>query len=65
MAVALAVMAVPLALAGQRLDWLAMQQTPVLRALWLAAVVAAAAGAYFAALYALGFRPADFRRRAR
>lgn len=64
-AVALAVMAVPLALAGQRLDWLAMQQTPVLRALWLAAVVAAAAGAYFAALYALGFRPADFRRRAR
>lgn len=64
-AVALAVMAVPLALAAQRLDWLAMQQTPVLRALWLAAVVAAAAGAYFAALYALGFRPADFRRRAR
>jgi len=62
LAPALAAMAVPLVLADQRLDWLAMQATPGLRALWLAGVVAAAGAAYFAALLALGFRPADFRR---
>jgi putative peptidoglycan lipid II flippase len=39
-----------------RLDWLALQSTPWLRALWLAGAVAAAALVYFATLRALGLR---------
>lgn len=43
------------------LDWNAMQAMPWQRAAWLAAVIGAAAVAYFAALLALGFRTRDFR----
>ena len=46
-------------------DWIAMRATPLLRAGALAAIIAAAAVAYFAVLLALGFRPRDFKRRAK
>jgi putative peptidoglycan lipid II flippase len=41
-------------------DWQAGQEALVTRALILAAVIAAAGGIYFAALWLLGFRPRDF-----
>jgi putative peptidoglycan lipid II flippase len=41
-------------------DWQANQETLVIRALLLAAIIAAAGGIYFAALWLLGFRPRDF-----
>jgi len=59
---ALAGMAVVLAYAGSRLDWIALQAHPGQRVLWLATVMAAAAAVYFALLFATGFRPADFGR---
>jgi len=63
-AVALAVLAGVLWIAQRPLDWTAMHATPWQRAAWLAAVIAAGATAYFAALGLLGFRPRDFRHRA-
>lgn len=42
--------------ANMRLDWLALQATPWLRAFWLAGVVAVAALVYFTTLRALGLR---------
>ncbi|RJG15148.1 murein biosynthesis integral membrane protein MurJ [Massilia cavernae] len=48
--------------AGQ-LDWAAMRATPWLRAGALFAIVAASGAAYFAVLFALGFRLGDFKRR--
>ena len=59
---ALAAMSVPLLLAQQHLDWIALQSQPVLRAAWLAATVAGSAALYFALLLLCGFRPADFGR---
>ena len=47
-----------------RVDWLALQATPGLRALWLASAVAAAAAGYFAVLRALGLKWWSFMRRA-
>jgi putative peptidoglycan lipid II flippase len=41
-------------------DWQAGQEALVTRALILAAIIAAAGGIYFAALWLLGFRPRDF-----
>jgi putative peptidoglycan lipid II flippase len=61
---ALVVLAVVLWLAQRPLDWSALQATPWQRAGWLALVIGAGAGAYFAALAVLGFRPRDFRHRA-
>jgi len=48
-----------------RLDWAAMQATPWLRAGALFAIVSVSAVAYFAVLFALGFRLGDFKRRAK
>jgi putative peptidoglycan lipid II flippase len=45
-------------------DWAAMQATPWLRAGALLGIIALAAIAYFAVLFALGFRVGDFKRRA-
>jgi putative peptidoglycan lipid II flippase len=59
---ALAGMAVVLHYASTRLDWIALQAHAGHRVLWLAAVLLAAAVAYFALLLAAGFRPADFGR---
>jgi putative peptidoglycan lipid II flippase len=50
------VLAAGLWAANMRLDWLALQATPWLRALWLAGAVATAALVYFATLRALGLR---------
>ena len=46
-------------------DWAAMQAHPWLRGGALLAIISASAVLYFAVLFALGFRPGDFRRRAR
>ena len=51
--------------AQHQLDWAAMQAHPWLRAGALFAILAASAVSYFGVLFALGFRPADFKRRAR
>jgi putative peptidoglycan lipid II flippase len=48
---------------AQRLDWAAMQATPLLRAGALFGIVAAGGALYFAVLFALGFRLGDFKRR--
>jgi putative peptidoglycan lipid II flippase len=48
---------------ASRLDWAAMQATPLLRAGALLGIVAAGAALYFAVLFALGFRVGDFKRR--
>ncbi|MGH8856131.1 MAG: murein biosynthesis integral membrane protein MurJ [Telluria sp.] len=45
-------------------DWIALRATPLLRAGALAAIIGAAAIAYFAVLVALGFRPRDVKRSA-
>jgi putative peptidoglycan lipid II flippase len=63
LAVALAVLAGALWLMQQPVQWTALQSSPWWRAGLLAAVIAGAAGAYFLALVALGFRPRDFRPR--
>lgn len=60
---ALAALAAVLIYTDRRLDWLALQAQPGPRALWLAAVLAASAAAYFGALFLCGFRPRDFGRR--
>jgi putative peptidoglycan lipid II flippase len=49
----------------QQFDWIALRATPLLRAGALTAIIAAAAVAYFTVLLALGFRPRDFKRRAK
>jgi len=60
---ALAALAAVLLYADRHLDWVALQARPGVRALWLAAVLAASGAAYFGALFACGFRPRDFGRR--
>jgi putative peptidoglycan lipid II flippase len=52
-----------LAWAGHRLDWIGLQAQWGQRALWMAAVLAAAAALYFAVLFACGLRLGDLRRR--
>ena len=47
--------------AQRPLAWSAMQDLPWQRAGWLAVIIGAATLAYFAALFALGFRTRDFR----
>lgn len=60
---ALAGMSAALWYAEHRLDWIALQAHAGQRALWLAAVLAAAVAVYFGLLFAAGFRPADFDHR--
>jgi putative peptidoglycan lipid II flippase len=48
-----------------QLDWAAMQAHPWLRAGALFLIIGASATVYFAVLFALGFRPRDFKRRSR
>ncbi|MFJ1302898.1 murein biosynthesis integral membrane protein MurJ [Pseudomonadota bacterium AL_CKDN230030165-1A_HGKHYDSX7] len=60
---ALAAMAAVLWWADQHLDWIALQSYPLLRAGWLAGVLAASGIAYFGVLFLLGARPRDFTRR--
>jgi putative peptidoglycan lipid II flippase len=40
------------------------EMSKLVRVGWLSVLVVAGAGAYFAALFALGFRPKDFSRKA-
>jgi putative peptidoglycan lipid II flippase len=58
------VLAVGLWAANLRVDWLALQAMPWVRALWLAGAVITAALVYFATLRALGLRWWAFMRRA-
>jgi len=52
--------------AGQgRFDWVALHAHPVVRGGLLALIIGASAAVYFAVLFALGFRPRDFTRRAK
>jgi putative peptidoglycan lipid II flippase len=46
-------------------DWAAMQAHPWLRGGALFLIIGASAAVYFAVLFVLGFRPGDFKRRAR
>jgi putative peptidoglycan lipid II flippase len=48
-----------------QLDWAALRAHPVLRIGALLLVIGASAAVYFAVLFALGFRPRDFMRRAK
>jgi putative peptidoglycan lipid II flippase len=59
--VALLALALLLWLAQRSIAWTALQSAPWTRAGLLAAVIGGAAAAYFAALFALGFRVRDFR----
>jgi putative peptidoglycan lipid II flippase len=59
---ALLCMAAPLWFAAQRIDWLALQDTPLLRIGLLASVFAASVLIYLLVLGLLGFRPKHFRR---
>ncbi|ANY18233.1 murein biosynthesis integral membrane protein MurJ [Bordetella pseudohinzii] len=61
---ALLALAAVLLWAGHHIDWIALKHYPLLRAGWLAAVLAASGLAYFGVLFALGLRPRDFNRRA-
>ncbi len=61
--VALAAMGAALWFIEQQIDWLGLQARAWMRAALLLAVVAGSAVVYFGALFALGFRPRDFRRR--
>ncbi|MFZ6709832.1 murein biosynthesis integral membrane protein MurJ [Undibacterium sp. TC9W] len=47
---------------SEQFHWLAMRNTPVLRAGALALVLLACASTYFAALALMGFRPRDFKK---
>jgi putative peptidoglycan lipid II flippase len=58
---ALVAMALILAIAQRSVDWGAMQSAPWQRIGLLALLIGGAAVAYFCALFALGFRPHDFR----
>jgi putative peptidoglycan lipid II flippase len=48
-----------------QLDWAALRAHPILRLGALLLIIAASAAVYFAVLFALGFRPRDFMRRAK
>jgi putative peptidoglycan lipid II flippase len=48
-----------------QLDWTALRAHPVLRLGALLLIIGLSAVVYFAVLFALGFRPRDFTRRAK
>jgi putative peptidoglycan lipid II flippase len=50
---------------ARQIDWLGLQHHALLRAAALLALIGVCAGVYFAALLAMGFRLADFKRIAR
>ncbi|MBB3119644.1 murein biosynthesis integral membrane protein MurJ [Pseudoduganella violacea] len=52
-------------LGATQIEWLAMRATPLLRGGVLFAVIGACAVVYFGVLFALGFRPRDFKRSAK
>ncbi|AZY49420.1 murein biosynthesis integral membrane protein MurJ [Bordetella avium] len=60
---ALLALAAVLLWADHHLNWIALRDTPWLRAGWLAAVLAACGAAYFGVLFIMGMRPRDFTRR--
>lgn len=62
---ALAALCTVLIVADQRIHWIRLGEAhhSGTRALWLLAVLAASAAAYFAVLFLCGFRPRDFTRR--
>ena len=59
---ALAGLAVPLWWASRNIDWLGLQQTPLMRIAALSAVFLVGGLVYFAVLAAAGLRPRHFRR---
>jgi putative peptidoglycan lipid II flippase len=59
---ALLVMAVPLWLAANQIDWIALQPTPWLRVLWLLVALAFSGTCYLLTLLGLGMRLKHFRR---
>jgi len=63
--VAVSVMGVVSWFGQAQFDWIALRATPLLRAAALVGIIGAAAVAYFAVLALLGFRPRDFKRRAK
>ncbi|MFC3339137.1 murein biosynthesis integral membrane protein MurJ [Paracandidimonas soli] len=65
LALPLCALAATLLLASRELDWIALGNTPLLRAAWLAGVIAACMAVYFTTLWITGFRPKDFTRRGR
>ncbi len=65
LAVAVAAMGALTWFGQAQFDWIAMQETPFLRAGVLFAIIGVAAVVYFSVLFALGFRIRDFKRRAK
>jgi len=63
--VAVAVMGAVAWFSQAQLDWAALRAHPVVRIGALLLIIGASALAYFAVLFALGFRPRDFMRRAK
>ena len=59
---ALLCMAIPLYLSGRYINWIALQDQPALRVLWLGGVLAGSMLVYLGALMVLGMRIKDFRR---
>ena len=64
MVVVLCVFGAALYVGAAQFDWIGLRAHPALRIAALAGVVGAGALLYFALLFAVGFRIADFRRRA-
>jgi putative peptidoglycan lipid II flippase len=63
--VAVALMGLAAWFGQAQLDWAGLRSHPVLRIGALLLIIAASAVVYFAVLFALGFRPRDFMRRAK
>jgi putative peptidoglycan lipid II flippase len=62
---AVAVMGLAAWFSQAQLDWAALRAHPLLRLGALLLIIGASAAVYFAVLFALGFRPRDFTRRAK
>jgi putative peptidoglycan lipid II flippase len=65
LAAALMLMAAVSSWMSDQIHWLAMKQTPLLRAGALFVLILVSATAYFGALAVMGFRPKDFRKTAK
>ena len=65
LAAALMLMAAVSSWMSDQIHWLAMKQTPLLRAGALFVLILVSASAYFGALAVMGFRPKDFRKTAK
>ncbi len=63
LALALAALSALLWFAGHGIDWIGLHRQWALRAVLLGGLIAAAVAVYFGVLWALGFRPRDFRLR--